>query len=145
MTFSDTINEVTVDFRPPERRLRESRDSAAILSTDGGLELWIASKRMGLIAPALARINPSPRRTLRPRVVDNAAQRLAGYWPLSIARALSPREEEVMRLVAWSMRNKDIALRLALGVKTETSRDGGTATTFLLASGRAGDSGTGRA
>ena len=42
------------------------------------------------------------------------------------APALSPREEEILRFVAWGMSNKEIAARLTLGVKTvETHKANG--------------------
>jgi two-component system response regulator NreC len=52
------------------------------------------------------------------RVIDEAARRRAFPQPRPMEAALSPREEEVLRLLAWGHSNKEIATRLDLSVKT---------------------------
>lgn len=52
------------------------------------------------------------------RVIDEAARRRAFPQPRSMEAVLSPREEEVLRLLAWGYSNKEIATQLDLSVKT---------------------------
>jgi DNA-binding NarL/FixJ family response regulator len=52
------------------------------------------------------------------RVIGTFGGRKAAPGPVQVGPALSPREEEVLRLVARGYSNKEIATRLTLSVKT---------------------------
>jgi two-component system response regulator NreC len=52
------------------------------------------------------------------RVIGDYRRRMAAPVPFDSHSALSPREEEILRLCAWGYSNKETAARLELSVKT---------------------------
>jgi len=58
------------------------------------------------------------RNYLDPAITSKVVGRQRERQPYSPVASLSPREEEVLRMVAWGYSNKDIATKLDLSVKT---------------------------
>jgi DNA-binding NarL/FixJ family response regulator len=109
------------------RRLveRESRARVILISADARDEQIVSAMRAGargfllkdssaaLIAEAIAAVHAGG--TFVPPEV---ASRLVEAFPVHLSSALTPRERDILGLVASGLRNKEIALRLDLGEGT---------------------------
>jgi DNA-binding NarL/FixJ family response regulator len=74
------------------------------------------------------------RNYLDPAITDKVVGRHRPLQPHSPVASLSPREEEVLRLVAWGYSNKDVAAKLDLSVKTVESHKANAAQKLNLRS-----------